>query len=506
MTTCLGVVALAALAVWLWPRSASAPPAASTPFRQGGPAQQVGALPEVSGLHERAAARVASRVALILRVQDASSRAVAGAHARVRNKHEVLAESNAEGVLALSPRPAATIELEVSADGYWPAFAIVGDLSDDGVITLRPRLGHSLSLQIVKSSGEPVADVLVKLTPALTSAQKSARETKTDSSGWARLRGLKPGKYGVALYVGQFEVSGFVQEPEVAIVVPSPETQWAIHMPSIVWVKPSFGKIVTGYSRVPVGQSDFGRLHAVLRKIEQQCEEVDQGSFARAFMSPCEEVDFVGLLDPGGWMIVPVMAQALNQELAPIDISNDGLDAISYGTVTVEALSVDGAQMDGVPFALHMASASQYGSFTIPIQFNRPQKLPTGEYVFVGLQAGAAKLFDGPRHSIKVGKDGEVAVKLHATREIRNVELRIAQETSDGVDLSDVGIIRITDGSGFDTETRPAVVNSIWLPTSQPLEARTRCRNGITHVDLHCDFFVPSAGEDHVVVKLIEQQ
>jgi len=452
--------------------------------------------------------RIAAAISLeghTLRVQDTSGSPITGAKATSDNATTTIGISNAEGILQLTRTPPEAREIQIRADGYWPAVIDSQRVLEQSVVTLRSRPGHALSILVVTDTGTPASDIDIRLTQTDPESDGAPRRARTDTAGRATIPGLTNGTYQPTLHMGDIDVTGFLTATDPSIHIPCEETKWTLRMPRVAWAKPVTGRIVTGYYRAPIGGADFGKTHGYLRAIEKHLHGDHATSLAQAFMSPIEEVTFVGLLDPGGWMVLQTPVAPLAKDLAPAPIENVGLDPIEYGQLTVTASTIDGKPIHDAPFALNMTSAGKYGSFTLPISFQETQKLPVGKYVFVALQAGAANLFDGPKHAITIAAGGEESVQLRATREIRKVQVAATLTTKEGETLPEAGIVRISDGNAFHAEVRPATADTIWLPTGLSLHAKTRSRNGLYYIDLTCDFFVPPTGAPNLTLNLNEQ-
>jgi hypothetical protein len=500
-----GVLICAALiAGWLlWARGIACGPIAPAqevsarvaPSRSDGATQPVGTALD----------RTDASAAIVVRVQDSERRGIAGAEATNRAKSKVLGVSTAAGDLEIQRSDLADNEIEFSADGFLPARVAPKALNETRTVTLQERDGHRLKLRLINQFNQPVTGVKITLGAGQPGGMPQ-RHSETDASGEARFVAVSAGQHSAGLKFGAFDLSVFLQSPDTLINVPCAEVTWRLDLPTIAWVKPTVGDVVVGYFRAPVGPADFGPRQKVLSQIEAHCQRVSPKSSARAFMSPIDEITFIALLNPGGWTVEAVPTFRMSDSWSPVEVTNDDGKPLQFGAVSVRALSPRGEAMDGAPFALMMASASSYGSFTFPIDFSRPQRLPVGQYAFVSLQGGATKLFTGPSGTVAVEPDSDTHLVLQATTDIRRVVIRADGRTAAGEKLEDLGSIQVSDGAGFETETTAAMPEGIWLPTTQPLSARTRCKKGLDYVDLRATFFVSAGGPGVVDVALVEAQ
>ncbi len=507
----LGAVVLAALAivVWLWPQSrepavpSAAPRTTSSgPSVEHQPSPNSGAVGEADGSQ---AVRERGHWTIALLVQDLNGRAIAGAEALLGGTTEVLATSDETGALSLGLPRASVGDLVVRADEFVPTLVALTGLVEGTVVRLRPMPGSTAVLRVVDASAGGIPGVRVSLTASDGPSTRPASSAETDSGGLALLGGLEPGNYAVSLHLGPFDVSGFARPQDAQIGVPGPETTTVLSLPNIAWAKPRTGRVVVGFFRVPVGASDFGRTHSILRGIEERCRSFAPGSLARAFMGSVDEVDLVALVDPGGWTTARVPTLGMTAEMTPTLLPNPGPEPVPFGRLTVHARSVNDEPIHDAPFALSLVSANHHGSITFPIEFGVSQRLPAGRYTFVALQAGASRLFRGPRDAVSIEEDGDLSVSVQATRPIRRVTVAVEQWTRDGERLNTLGVVRISDGVGFSTGSRPATEPTAWLPTGQALTATTRLRVGLRYADLDGDFFVSDTGKDPTVIRLQER-
>lgn len=491
------LVAAVAIAIGLWPRPGvphGALPVA--PPLSPGPTETLhgsGGAPE----------SVRGRATVTLLVQTDDGDAISGAEACL-SEIGVLAVSSKSGSLTLDlPAMPSAGDIEIRAAGFVPALLTRDRLIDGNIISMRALFATRAAVRVLDAVARGIPGVTVKLVQA-TEVSRSPVKAETNADGLATLAGLDEGAYVLSVSLGSIDVSEFLGSRE-PVKVPGPEVTVKLDLPRLAWAKPRQGKVVVGYFRVPVGPGDFGRASSCLRVIEDHCQRLEQGSLASAFLEDVDEVDMVALVDPGGWMTVRVPVVVMTAQIKPTYFANQDLSPLSYGSLVVSARSVGGEPLDGVPFALLMASAGGHGSITFPIDCGVKRLLPVGRYTFVAMQVGAASLFQGPQQVIAIDEGGDASVVLQATRPIKRVALICEQWTRKGNRMDTIDIVRVHDGLGFSTELRPSTDRAVWLPSGQKLTARARCLVGLSYADFEGDFFVSDNGNDQVIVRMDER-
>ncbi|MCK5943010.1 MAG: hypothetical protein KAI24_13615 [Planctomycetes bacterium] len=440
---------------------------------------------------------------LRMRVLKPGGSGVEGARATSVGGDAVLAVSDQGGWLTLIG-PAGREGVAITAAGYEPIALQSAELVDGHVIYLRPVSGSRLRIRVLDEHGDGAPHVSLILHSGEPAQPEPVSHSLTDESGSAVFEGLADGQYRVAARLGSFDVSPFLSPSAAVVRVPGSQETLTLHAPNLAWVKPERGEIVTGYFRVPVSSDDFGWRVGPLRSIENVCKRTASSSVARAFMCVGGDVQFVGLLDPGGWTIASVPTHSLVGHRGPSVVPNASAEPIPFGFLTVRAESVDGAALSSAPFALGMSSAARYGAITLPVDWNVAARVPVGRYTLVALQGGTSNLFQTPQDAIDLRATGETVVTVKALRPVRMVRLQVEQVTRDGQVLPDPGLIRVSDASGFRTEVRPATAPAEWFPTGVMLTATTRLPVGLRYADLNGQFFVTASGDDAVTVRLRE--